>query len=140
MPIQCIICNSYKKEILQGIHSSKDQYKIALFGSSADLDTETTSYRNQPYEVEGKGYKTGGLQLDGFQVGNDGGISWLTFNNPLWKNITITARKALIYNDSHSEKPTLAVLDFKYNIITRDTDFTLQFPVANTKTALIRIG
>lgn len=30
MAIVAAVCNSYKQEILQGVHSSADTYKIAL--------------------------------------------------------------------------------------------------------------
>jgi hypothetical protein len=44
MAITTAICNSYKQELLEGVHASGDTYKIALFTDSATLDKATTAY------------------------------------------------------------------------------------------------
>ncbi len=61
MAIQQAICNSFKKELLDGAMSFKqtggDTYKLALYSSTATLNSSTTNY---------PGDSTGG------QVGNTG--------------------------------------------------------------------
>jgi len=48
MAISSAICNSFKKELLEGKHNfssgSGDTFKIALFTSSASLGAATTDY------------------------------------------------------------------------------------------------
>ena len=43
------ICDSFKKELLQGSHdfdASTDTYKLAMYTSSATLGKSTTNYHN----------------------------------------------------------------------------------------------
>ena len=54
MTITTAICNSFKQEILQGIHQSTDTYKLALFTSAATLDKSVTAYSSSN-EVCGTG-------------------------------------------------------------------------------------
>jgi hypothetical protein len=53
---------------------------------------------------------------------------------------TITARGALIYNDSVSGDPTVAVLDFGADKTSTSGTFTIQFPAPNASNAIIRIA
>ena len=50
------ICNSYRAEILAGQHLATDTYRIALYGTGANLSPLDTKYTNTG-EVEGDGYK-----------------------------------------------------------------------------------
>ena len=48
------ICNSFKKELLQGKHdfdTSSDTYKLAMYTSSATLGASTENYHNMLIEV-----------------------------------------------------------------------------------------
>jgi hypothetical protein len=49
MAITSEICNSFKVEILTGVHnftaSTGDTFNLALYTSSATLDKDTTAYR-----------------------------------------------------------------------------------------------
>jgi hypothetical protein len=47
MAIVQAVCNSFKKEILEGIHdfeSGGDQFKLALYEDTANLSAATTTY------------------------------------------------------------------------------------------------
>ena len=48
MAITQAVCDSFKKELLEGEHdfrsSGGDQFKLALYGSSASLSNTTTAY------------------------------------------------------------------------------------------------
>lgn len=139
MAITAAITNSYKQEILNGIHGSADVFKIALFTSAATLSATTTAYA-ATNEVVGTGYTAGGMTLAGFTVSGSGSTAWLDFTtDPVWNNASITARGALIYNASKSNK-AVAVLDFGADKTSTDGPFTVQFPVADASNALIRIG
>ena len=139
MAITAAVCNSYKQEILQGVHSSADTYKIALFTSAATLGAATAAYAAAG-EVSGTGYTAGGATLSGFTVGGSGTTAWLDFTtDPSWADATITARGALIYNSTKSNK-AVAVLDFGADITSTNGTFTVTLPPADASNALLRIS
>jgi hypothetical protein len=137
MAITTAICNSYKQEILEGVHASADTYKIALYTSSATLDESTTAY-SATNEVTGAGYDTGGKTLTGFVSGLSSGTAYITFDDPSWTSSTITARGCLIYNSSKSNK-AVACFDFGSDVISVSGTFTIDLPAAGAS-ALIRIA
>lgn len=137
MAITTAICNSYKQEILEGVHSSTDTYKIALYTSSATLGANTTAY-SATNEVTGAGYDAGGKTLTGFVSGLSSGTAYITFDDPSWTSSTITARGCLIYNSSKSNK-AVACFDFGSDVISVSGTFTIDLPAAGAS-ALIRIA
>jgi len=137
MAITTAICNSYKQEILEGVHASGDTYKIALFTDAATLGASTTAYA-ATNEVEGAGYAAGGIALTGFTAGLSGTTGYVTFADASWSNATITARGCLIYNSSKTNK-AVAAFDFGGNITSTSGTFTVDLPTAGAD-ALIRIG
>lgn len=132
------LATSFKAEILQGIHDAADTYKIALYTSDATLGASTTEY-STTNEISGVGYVAGGIALSGFNVTTSGTTAILDFNDPVWTNATITARGALIYNSSKSNK-AVYILDFGSDIISTSGDFTIIFPTPNADDGLIRLG
>ena len=136
MAITSAICNSYKKELLDGVHAAADTYKIALFTDAATLGAATTAYATTN-EITGSGYTAGGKSLTGFATGLDGSTAYLTFTDIAWTSATITARGCLIYNSSKSNK-AVAAFDFGGNISSTNGDFTVDFPGTGA-TSLIRI-
>jgi hypothetical protein len=137
MAITTAICNSYKQEILEGVHTSTDVYKLALFTSAATLGASTTVYA-VTNEVSGAGYTAGGATLTGFASGLSGSTGYLTFNDPSFASSTITARGCLIYNSSKSNK-AVAAFDFGADVVSTNGTFTVDLPVAGAS-ALIRIA
>lgn len=137
MAITSAICNSYKQELLEGVHASTDTYKIALFDSNANLSAATTVYSTNG-EVSGTGYTAGGEELAGFTTGLSSSTAYLTFTDPAWSNATITARGCLIYNSSKSNK-AVAVFDFGQNVSSVNGTFTVDFPGTGAS-SLIRIA
>lgn len=137
MAITSGICNSYKQEILEGVHSSSDTYKVALYTSSASLSAATTAY-SSTNEVSGTGYTAGGATLSGLSTGLSTSTAYLTFSDPSWADSTITARGCLIYNSSKSNK-AVAVFDFGSDVSSVNGTFTVDFPAAGAS-SLIRIA
>ncbi len=137
MAITSALCNSYKQEILEGVHASNDTYKIALYTSSASLSAATTAY-SATNEASGTGYDAGGKVLSGLSTGLSGSTAYLTFSDPVWLDATITARGCLIYNSSKSNK-AVAVFDFGSDIISVNGTFTVDLPAAGSS-ALIRVA
>jgi len=134
MSITSAICNSYKQEIIEGVHSSSDVYKIALYTSSATLGASTTAY-SSTNEISGTGYSAGGATLSGFTSGLSGSTAYLTFTDVAIANATITARGCLIYNSSKSNK-AVAVFDFGSEISSVNGTFTVDFPGAGASSLI----
>ena len=138
MAITQAITTSYKAEVLQGIHDAADTYKMALY-TNATLGASTTAYTTTN-EVVGIGYTAGGVTLSGFNVTTSGTTAILDFTtDPFWENATITARGALIYNSSKSNK-AVYVLDFGSDITSTNGTFAITLPTPDVANGLIRLG
>lgn len=138
MPITTAICNSFKQEILQGIHLAADTYKIALYSNAATLSKATTAY-STTNEITGTGYTAGGATLSGYAASLSGDTAFLDWSDPSWANATITARGAMIYNASRSNK-AVAVYDFGADVSSTNAAFTVTLPAADASNAVVRIG
>lgn len=136
--VQCMT-TSFKVDILSGDQDLLvDTLKIALYTSVADLDATTTAY-TATGEVSGAGYTAGGNTLTGTVVSSSGSTAFVSFSNVTWSAATFTARGALIYNSSKSDR-SVAVLDFGADKIASSSTFTIQFPTADAGNAVIRIA
>jgi hypothetical protein len=139
MAIVQSMVSSFKQQILLGEHDlDTDVIKIALYTSAADLDAGTTVYSTSN-EVVGVGYTAGGNTLTGATVSLSGTTAYVDFANTTWAASTITARAALIYNSSKSNK-AIAVLDFGSDKTTTTNNFTIQFPANDASSAVVRIA
>ena len=130
---------SFKAELYQGIHDlTTDVIKIALYTASANLDETTTAYSvSTPGQVANTGtYVAGGAQLTPITVSSSGYTAYVGFPNISWTG-AITARCALIYNDTVAGKPSIAVLDFGSDKTSTIT-FTITMPANTATAALIR--
>lgn len=138
MPITQSLCSSFKQQILLGEHDLEtDVLKIALYTSAANLDASTTEYSTSG-EIVGSGYSAGGETLTGVTVLLSGTTAYVDFADTTWNPANFTARGALIYNSSKSNK-AIAVLDFGSDK-TATTTFTVQMPANTASSALIRVA
>jgi hypothetical protein len=144
MAITQAIANSFKKELLEGQHEFQfggDKFKLALYSSSATLNSATTSFTTTS-EVGNSGtYGSGGgaLVQPNPSTSIASGVAIVTFGNLSFTGATITARGALIYNTSATNK-AVAVLDFTADKISTDGTFTIVFPAFTTAAAILRIS
>jgi len=149
MPISQTMTNSFKVEILNGIHAfgtsvirattDPDVFKIALYTSAANLSADTTVYTTDN-EISGAGYVAGGNTLVVSQVPTSSGTtSFLNFQNSTWSSASFTANGALIYNSTQGNK-AVAVLAFGGDKTCLLQDFTVQFPTGDAANAIIRIA
>lgn len=148
MAISQAMCTSFKVELLNGIHAfgttvvrgatTADTFYLALYTSSATLDATTTAY-SATNEVSGTGYSAGGQALTTVAPTSSGTTAYLDFDDETWTTATITARGALIYNSTQSNK-AVAVLDFGADKTSTAGDFTVVFPTADASNAIIRIA
>ena len=142
MAITQAMCTSFKTELLTGTHnftnSSGNTFKLALFTSSASLGAGTTAYSTSN-EASGTGYTAGGAALTNVTPTTSSTTALTDFSDLTFSSSTITARGALIYNDSVSDKAVL-VLDFGSDKSSSSGDFTITFPTADASSAIIRIA
>ena len=140
------ITNSFKEDILQGIHdftvSTGDTFKLALYDSSASIGADTTSYAaGISGQVPDTGqYVAGGGSLVNALVSVNGTTAFVSFNDLSFTGVTLTAKGALIYNDTEAGDPSVCVLDFGGDKTATAGTFTIQFPAANDTQAIIRIS
>jgi hypothetical protein len=140
MAIAQAMCSSFKPELLGGIHDiDTDAIFIALYTSSATLGAATTAYTATNEVATAGGYTAGGIQLTSPVITLDGTTGICDFADATWPAATITARGALIYNSSKSDK-AIAVLDFGSDKISTAGAFTVIMPAAAAATALVRIA
>jgi len=143
MAITSAMCTTFKKEILEAVHNFKNTggstFNLALYTSSASLGASTTAYTTSN-EVSGTGYTAKGAALTRVDPSNDGTTAITDFSNLTFSSSSITARGALIFNDSASGDPAVCVLDFGADKTSTSGDFTIQFPAADASNAIIRIA
>ena len=137
------MCTSFKKELLEAKHnflnSGGNTFKLAMYTNSASFTAATTAYTTSN-EVSGTGYSAGGGTLTRVDPSSSGTTAFTDFSDLTFSTATVTARGALIYNDTASGDPTVIVLDFGGDKTSTAGDFTIQFPTADASTAIIRIA
>ena len=137
------MCTSFKKELLEAKHnfllSGGNTFKIALYTSSASLDASTTAY-SATNEVSGTNYTAAGNTLTRIDPSSSGTTALTDFADTTWSSSTITARGAVIYNDTASGDPSVLVLNFGSDKASSSGDFTIAFPAADASNAIIRIA
>ena len=157
MAITQSMTTSFKAEILLAVHDFRDTggdtFKLALYTSSATIDANTTAY-TATNEATGTNYTAGGgtLTNGGVTASNtsaSAGTGFATFSDLTFTNATVTARGALIYNNTPSANGTanttltnasVVALDFGGDKTSTAGDFTIVFPAATNTTAIIRIA
>ena len=142
MAISQAMCTSFKKELLEAKHnflaSGGNSFKLALYTSSASLGASTTAYTSSN-EASGTNYTATGAALTNINPSNDGTTGITDFSNLTFSTVTITARGALIYNDTNADR-AVCVLDFGGDKTATAGDFTITFPTADASNAIIRIA
>ena len=138
MAISQVLCTSFKKELLEGTHNfSSHTFKIALYTSAATLNADTTVYSTDN-EVSGTGYDAGTKVIVASAVASGDDVGFVNFSDATWPSSSFTARGALIYNSSKSNKAVMT-LDFGDNKTSNNSTFTVAMPADTSTTALIRI-
>ena len=137
------MCTSFKGELLEAVHNFKNSggstFRLALYTNSASFTAATTAYTSSN-EYSGTGYTAKGNSLTRVDPSTSGTTALTDFADSAWTSSTITARGALLYNDSASGDPTCLVLDFGADKSSSSGTFTVQFPAADASNAIIRIA
>jgi hypothetical protein len=146
MAITQAIANSFKKQLLEADHNfasaGGDTFKIALYTSSATLNSATTVYATMQTKFHNTGqYVTGGGVLVNAGTSITAGVARCSFNDRSFTGVTLTARGALMYNTSSATpNSAVAVLDFGADKTATSGTFTIQFPAATSTAAILRIS
>ena len=145
MAITQAIANSFKKLLLEGDQNFKasggDKFKIALYTSSATLNSATTSFTTGNQVPNSGQYTAGGGALVNGTVSMTAGVARADFADRSFTGVTITARGALIYNTSSTTtNAAVCVLDFGADKTATSGVFTIQFPANTSTSAILRIS
>jgi len=145
MAITQAICNSFKKQLLEADmnfkSSSGDNFKLALYSSTATLTSTTTAY-SATSEVSNSGqYAAGGGALVNNGTSISAGVARCDFADRSFTGVTLTARGALIYNtSSDTTNASVCVLDFGADKTATSGTFTVQFPAPTSTAAILRVS
>lgn len=132
---------SFLSELVNGVHDlDTDSLKMALYTDAVTLSSATTAYTTTG-EASGTGYTAGGKAMtlaSGYpQAGAVGNTYDFRFGDVEWTSSSITARWALIYNSSKSNR-SIMVLDFGRNRQSVSATLAVRFPL--TVQPIIRLG
>ena len=150
MAIVQAMCTTFKKELMTATHNfatNGNAFNLALYAiggggkssTTATLGAATTVLVTTGEVASSGSYTTGGSALTKVAPTNAGTTGITDFGNISFTTASITARGALIYNDTNQNR-AVAVLDFGANKTSSSGTFTIQFPVADASNAIIRIA
>ena len=150
MAIVQAMCTTFKKELLTATHNfatGGNAFNLALYAiggggkssTTATIGAATTVLVTTGEVASSGSYTTGGSALSKVTPTNAGTTGLTDFGNISFTTASITARGALIYNDTNQNR-AVAVLDFGGNKTSSSGTFTIQFPVADASNAIIRIA
>ena len=157
MAITQAMTTSFKAELMLGVHdfrnASGDTFKVALYLSTADIDANSTAFTSTN-EASGSNYSSGGINLtntgvSATNINANTGTGFTDFSDATFTNVTVTARGAMIYNNTPSANgvantaltnASVCVLDFGSDKTATDGDFTIIFPTNDASNAIIRIA
>jgi hypothetical protein len=141
------MATSFKQQLLEGVHdfrlSGGDTFKLALYTNSASFTAATTAYTSVNEVGNSGSYAAGGGTLTRINPTTSGTTAFTDFADLTFTSATITARGALIYNDTPAHTytdPAVVVLDFGSDKTSTSGDFTIVFPTADASNAIIRIA
>ena len=138
-----IVPDSFKEELFEAVHNFSaaggNTFKLALYSTVSGFTATGTTVYSTTNEVSGTGYSASGTTLTNLGVAVGQNISYVDFADATFSTATITASCALIYNTSQSSK-AVVVLDFGGDKTSTNGDFTIQFPAANSTSAIFRLS
>ena len=137
-----IVPDSFKQELFTATHNfnttSGNTFYLSLYTTVTGFSANTTNYITTN-EASGTGYTAGGTALVNSTVTVAQNISFISFNNATFSTATLSASCCLIYNTTQSKK-AVVILDFTTTQTATNGNFTIQFPTANSTSAVLRIS
>jgi len=138
------MCTSFKVELMRAVHnfttSTGNTFKLALYTNSASFTAATTAYTTTNEVTASGSYSAGGGTLTNVTPTSSSTTAFTDFADISFTTATITARGALIYNDTATGDPTVVVLDFGSDKTSTSGTFQVVFPAADASNAIIRIA
>jgi len=135
---------SFKVQILRAVHNFStgggQTFKIALYNNSASFTAATTAYTTTNEVAASGTYTLGGGTLTKVTPTSSGTTALTDFADISFTTATITAFGAMIYNDTATGNPAVAILDFGGSKASTAGTFTIVFPAATATGAIIRIA
>jgi len=120
------------KALAKEIGWSADVIKVALVKDTYTPSQDTNAYWGDivAHEATGTGYTAGGATLASKTLAYDGATNKtkLSASNSQWPASTLTARYAVVYDDSpatNATKPVIGYVDFGANQSTSNTTFEI---------------
>ena len=107
-----------------------DTIKVALLSSSYTPNKDHNTWSDvSANEITGTGYTAGGATLANKSVTQDDTNDQATFDadDVTWASSTITARYAVLYDDTLTNDDLVAIFDFGSDQSSSSGNFTLQF-------------
>ena len=137
------MCTSFKVELMTATHdftnSSGNTFNIAMYDNNSSFTVATTAYTATD-EVSGTAYVAKGNTLVNVTPTSSSTTAYTDFGDSTWSSSTITARGAMIFNDTASGDPSVVILDFGSDKSSSSGDFTIVFPTGDSTSAIIRIA
>ena len=138
-----IVPDSFKTDLLGGVFdfdsSGGSTFKLALYTSIGGFSTSTTAYTTtNEVSSSGTSYTAGGNTLTNNGVAVASNVGYVDFADLTFSSVTLSAVGALIYKGTSNE--AVLVLDFGGTKTATNGDFVIQFPTANSSSAIIRLG
>ncbi len=134
--------NFLAKALNKEVDWDSDTIKVALLSSSYTPNQDTHDYFDDvvSFEVTGTGYSAGGQTLGSKTVTYDAANNVIVLDaaDTTWSSSTITARYAVVYNDSgatNSTKPLIGYVDFSSDQSSTNGNFTITWDA----TGIVRI-
>jgi hypothetical protein len=138
-----VVPDSFKTDLLKGTFnfaaSGGSTFKLALYTNISGLTTATAAYTtSNEVSSSGTSYTAGGNTLTNNGVAVASNVGYVDFADLTFSSVTLSAVGALIYKGSSNE--AVLVLDFGGTKTATNGDFVVQFPTANSSSAIIRLG
>lgn len=149
------VCKSFRPELMNGHHAfgtsviragtGADTFKMALYGTTATINADTTAYTSTGELAATGNYTAGGATVTNATApATTGGTGIVAFWTPsaavTWSNLTSSASFdcALLYNSTNSNK-AVASFTFGAQSVTAG-NFSLTMPTNDLTTGLIRVS
>lgn len=108
--------------------TTADRFKVMLVTSAYTPDFGTHDFKaDVTNEVTGTGYTAGGESLTSVTLTQSAGTITFDADDVTWASSTITARGAVVYDDSLVNDPLIAYIDFGADKSSSAGDFVLSF-------------
>lgn len=131
MAIVTGLCETYKRELLEGVHAIRDDYRMALYVDGASLGAATVRYGGE-FEASGDGYETGGALVPNMRVESVGGEFYIDFDAVVWPRVSVAVDGCLIYNASKDNR-AVAVFNFGETLLARNGKIEVETPSSGTR-------